>query len=331
MKGPIFIVGTMRSGSTLLRLILDSHENIAIGPESGFVRAVAPLRTLPPWPSGPGWYRRLGLTDEEMDARIAAFFNDLFHHYAASQGKARWGDKTPHNLFHMRFLADAFPDAAFLGIVRHPGAVASSLARRGKRFPDAVHSWTDRNAEMVRRGEELGERFRLVRYEDLVQAPEAVLRPVVAFLDEPWSDSLLAHHRIHADRGAPRITDGGTRTQQPLDPTRALAWLEDAGGRDLEVVAAVAAPLLPLFGYTATGVQSLDDPPLLDGHQLAERRGRLATALPPLQRRRTGTSTRRRVATVRRVGALVRTDPAYALRRSVQLGRGVLESRRTAP
>ena len=46
--GPVFIVGTMRSGSTLLRLILDSHPNIAIAPETAFTDALAAVRDNPP-------------------------------------------------------------------------------------------------------------------------------------------------------------------------------------------------------------------------------------------------------------------------------------------
>jgi hypothetical protein len=65
---PIFIVGTMRSGSTLLRLILDSHENIAIGEETGFMGALAANRVIPNWRYGKEWYGRLGWSEKEFDA-----------------------------------------------------------------------------------------------------------------------------------------------------------------------------------------------------------------------------------------------------------------------
>ena len=54
--GPIFVVGSMRSGSTMLRLILDSHPRIAVPPETGFMGAVSATKRIPEWQFGEGWY-----------------------------------------------------------------------------------------------------------------------------------------------------------------------------------------------------------------------------------------------------------------------------------
>ena len=65
-------------------------------------------------------------------------------------GQARWGEKTPFHTSHMAQMARIFPDAAFVGIVRHPGAVASSLHRRFHYgFAEAVAYWSDTNQEML--------------------------------------------------------------------------------------------------------------------------------------------------------------------------------------
>ena len=127
MDSPIFVVGSMRSGSTLLRLVLDSHERIAIGHETGFMGAVAATVQIPGWLHGKDWYLRLGWSREELDARIADFYGGIFGRYAEQQGKARWGDKTPFHTYHMTQMAHIFPTSVFVGIVRHPGAVATSL------------------------------------------------------------------------------------------------------------------------------------------------------------------------------------------------------------
>lgn len=128
---PIFVLGSMRSGSTMLRLILDSHENIAIGPETGFMGAVAATKAIPGWTYGKDWYRRLDWTEAELDERLRLVYSGMFQRYAASQGARRWGDKTPFHTGHAAAMAQVFPDAVFVGIVRHPGAVAVSL---GKKF-----------------------------------------------------------------------------------------------------------------------------------------------------------------------------------------------------
>lgn len=322
VRGPIIIVSTMRSGSTLLRLILDSHEHIAIGPESGFVRGVELVKTLPPWPSGPGWYERLGIDEAEMDQRFAAFMDGIFSDYAAARGKERWGDKTPHNVWHMERLARMFPDAAFVGLVRHPAAVALSLQRRGRRFEDGVRTWRDRNAEMVRVGERLGERFCLLRYEDLVARPEAVLRPLLTFLGEPWSPSVLHHHDIDRTADEPRISDGGTRSDHAIDASRSDRWRAAVGSRELRCVSTTAGTLATLFDYGVgdTAPATWSDP-LLDGTALAAHRRRLQVRLPAPSR--TGTvadAARRRRAAVRRAVTLARTDPVYAMQRGLERG-----------
>ncbi len=51
---PIFICGTMRSGSTLFRLILDSHPNISISEETGFMGALTATKRIPNWQHGVG-------------------------------------------------------------------------------------------------------------------------------------------------------------------------------------------------------------------------------------------------------------------------------------
>ena len=60
VPAPVFVVGSMRSGSTMLRLMLDSHPRIAIPSETGFMGAAAATHRIPDWTFGDGWYERLG-------------------------------------------------------------------------------------------------------------------------------------------------------------------------------------------------------------------------------------------------------------------------------
>lgn len=243
--GPIFVLGSMRSGSTMLRLILDSHPHIAVPPETGFMRAASATKRIPEWQFGEGWYERLGWTESELDQRLRCFYEELFGRYAAEQGKSRWGEKTPFHTSHIEEMGRLFPDAAFVGIVRHPGAVASSLRRRFHYgFADALAYWSDTNRDLLRGGIALGDRFALCRYEDLVQDGEPVLRRMLAFLGEPWAAEVLEHHRVQRAKGAPRAVEGSTVTSAPVDPKRADAWsatvdVEDR--RELRRIAGLAA------------------------------------------------------------------------------------------
>jgi hypothetical protein len=248
---PIFVVGSMRSGSTLLRLILDSHPDIAVGPESGFMGAVSATKHVPNWRYGERWYERFGWTEAEFDAHLGQFYATVFERYAASRGKRRWGEKTPFHALHLHDMASLFPTAVFVGIVRHPGAVASSLDRRWQySFDDSLADWVRVNMAIAAGAGEVGDaRFRLCRYEDLVFSPEPVLRELFQFLDEPWSDAVLDHGRSQREQGAPRLVDGGTRSRQPIDARSAAKWRNGAERHELDAIAAVAGELAGRLGY----------------------------------------------------------------------------------
>src|SRR4051812_47122916 len=131
-RGPIFIIGAMGSGTTLLRLMLDSHEHIAIPHETGFMRTYKAMRFVPFKWTGHGWAQRIGWSKEEFDAELGAFYDRIFRRYADEHGARRWGEKTPLHTWHIWTMARVFPESVFVGLVRHPGAsVASNMRRFG--------------------------------------------------------------------------------------------------------------------------------------------------------------------------------------------------------
>ena len=255
LKRPIFILGTMRSGTTLFRLILDAHPRISIPEETGFMAAVAATREIPDWQHGRGWFERLGWTEEEFDVRLREFYSGLFERHALRQGKQRWGDKTPMHTEHIDQITRLFPDAVILGIVRHPGAVVHSLMRKFHYdLADAVTYWDRTNKEILRAGLRVDDhRFALLRYEDLVRDPEATLRELLEWLGEPWSDDLLRHNDVHAARGAPRLSAGATRTRDPIRGELADRWGAEIREGQLEVLVKRSGALARFLGYDPSG------------------------------------------------------------------------------
>src|SRR5262249_35446578 len=125
MARPIFIVGCGRSGTTLLRLMLDSHPAIAAGEETKFLTDLEPIvgehwRLLHTYGFDRAWW---------LD-RIRAFYGGFLEEYATRRGKRRWAEKTPGYTFHLAFLDELFPDAQYLHLIRDGRDVVASFRER---------------------------------------------------------------------------------------------------------------------------------------------------------------------------------------------------------
>ena len=242
---PIFVVGCQRSGTTLLRLILDSHPAISCGPETRFLQGLAPV-------TGSDWHRmRLyGFTRDDWHRRFAELFGGFQQDYAERRGKTRWADKTPLYALHLGFIEELFPDALVIHVIRDgPDVVASHRDRFGWWSSiKAVEKWPRYVRQARAWGSAAGAaRYLEVRYEDLVGDTEATLRRALDFVGEPWDDAVL-HHTDHdhdvpdsyrrfsasrrsgeAGRAVYRSRVGAGRRQDPL--TRALIRLRQHATR----------------------------------------------------------------------------------------------------
>ncbi|MEM7477323.1 MAG: sulfotransferase [Planctomycetota bacterium] len=146
---PIFIVGTGRSGTTLLRALLNAHPDLHISKESTVYLKVSErkLRRSPReeldrfFTSAP--FRWLDLDPADVRKRLAAEYDrkDIFESVlradAEKNGKVHWGDKTPGHWMCLEDLKMDFPDALIIHIMRDPRQVVPSLMR----MPWASPSW----------------------------------------------------------------------------------------------------------------------------------------------------------------------------------------------
>jgi Sulfotransferase family len=258
MAAPVFIIGAMGSGSTLLRLILDSHDNIAIPRETGFMRAYNAHQFVPFKWSGRNWARRMGWTRKELDAELRKFYDHIFSRHAEEQGKGRWGDKTPYHTWHVDDMARVFPDAQFVAIVRHPGGcVASNMNRWGQTIRQTTDHYRRYNREIARVACVYPDRFAVVRYEDLVLQPEPVMRELLDYLGEEWSDGVLEHHSVQASRGGRRKVEGRVLVDDPIDVARISKWTKTMEDRHRTILRRRLGRLGTFYGY------EVDDPAVL--------------------------------------------------------------------
>jgi hypothetical protein len=193
---PIFVVGCYRSGTSLLSQLLDSHPRISSGPEDPLLEYLAKL-------DNDFWRDTLkgfGFTEEEWLTEVRGTLENLQSRYTQIQGKTRFADKNPGNSPIIGYLDKLYPNCQVIHIVRNPrDVIASSRIKFGK-AKGAFYGgrWVVHVRSAESDGAKLGgDRFRTIRYEDLVADPEKVMKDLIAWLGEPWSDEVLQFGRTH--------------------------------------------------------------------------------------------------------------------------------------
>ena len=255
----VVLGGCQGSGASLLRVMLDSHPHIAAGPETSLLTgSYIPHKLAGRFDIATQelWQLRRQATDH------AHFVELFFERYAASRGKLRWAEKTPQNICHLAWIFQHFPRARFIHVVRDGRDVVCSLrthpryrAANGESVPTRVrrplkpciHAWLHDTAIGLKwRGHA---EYLEVRYEDLVETPEAALRGVCAFIGETYDPSLL---QFHEDRGPSRdaarsvITAAATR---PLSHRALGRWETELTGPELALFDKLAGHRLTDLGY----------------------------------------------------------------------------------
>ncbi len=197
-RGPILIIGSARSGTTMLRLMLDSHPRISCGEETHLLRTLEPAM-------GTHWrlLERYGFPRAYWTARFAEFYGGAMADYAARRGKARWADKDPSNTMVLPFAEELFPDAQYIHLIRDGhDVVASHKDRWGYR--SGVRAARGAWRKYVETAREFGARlpegrYLELRYEELVAEPEPQLRALFGFLGEEWDPTVLSFDKVEHD------------------------------------------------------------------------------------------------------------------------------------
>jgi hypothetical protein len=259
-----FVVGCGRSGTTLLRAMVDGHPEMAVPPESHFIVTLAdePFdpRSFLARLSSSERFALWGLDHRALQTALrrsgssgyADAVRTVFECYAAGQGKPRWADKTPGYVLHVARLVELFPEAVIVHMIRDGRDVAASFLELGwaSTIEEAALHWRLRVGRGRRAGVALpGGRYHEIRYEDLVVDPEPPLRTFCGAASLPFDAAMVDH----ADRAAEVV--GTTshpsyhgRLAEPLRPDL-RDWRRDLVEEDVERFELVAGDLLTELGY----------------------------------------------------------------------------------
>ncbi|MCB0874677.1 MAG: sulfotransferase [Solirubrobacterales bacterium] len=282
-----FVVGVNRSGTTLLRMMLDAHPELTIPPETHFIPEVirranhenTRRRLIRSITKHPRW-GDFGLDEDEFRARAkrvkpltaAGAIRCFYELYAEKQGKPRWGDKTPRYMRAMPRIARALPEARFIHLIRDGRDVALSqrerviggqdvaMAAMAERWQRRIVAAREGAAE-IRSGAYLE-----IRYEDLVTDTESTLRTVCDFIGIRFDAGMLDYHRRaeerlaemnrdldNSDSGVVRTADNRLAahalTTEPPTTNRCGRWRSEMTGDEVAEFERGAGALLSELGY----------------------------------------------------------------------------------
>lgn len=286
MKSPVFIVGCDRSGTTLLRLMLNQSPILHIPQESKFLVGLQKNQELYGDFTKPHqrWFfiRDLqtnqatsktftfpifNITIEEAEATLVEaaptdFFRAAAAMFTASAlkcGKQRWGDKTPHQIEHISFLAKAFPDAKFIHMIRDGRDVVISIRKagwRGGKILKIARYWKKQVEAGRLAGALLGKsRYFEVYYEQLIEQPEKILKDLCRWLEIEYTPQMLKYYLTADDNIPQEHSSLFELTKKPIDSSRVYAWKQTLSNKEIADFERETAELIDLLGYELKGAK----------------------------------------------------------------------------
>jgi len=272
-KAPFFIVGCPRSGTTLLQVLLDSHPDITIPPESHiferfsqffsdygdldqhsnlqrFVRDILHDVAIKDWNLGISVFQ---FCEQIERCTVRDVIGLLFKLYAKNEGKSRWGDKTPQHALFLREIKEVFPEAKIIHLIRDGRDVAESLQRvyiGPKSAYRIAHRWRKYILAFEKFKKEFSpDEFMEVRYEDLVRTPMDTLRKIQEFLS---LDRFFANPQLPStERKKYYIKQSALHTslKNSISANKIGIFKRKLSNREVEIFESIAGDLLELAGY----------------------------------------------------------------------------------
>ncbi|MBO3747680.1 sulfotransferase [Streptosporangiaceae bacterium NEAU-GS5] len=187
LRTPIFVMSPVRSGSTLLRAVLNAHSRLHAPHELHVRRLTVDYGTK----LAERAMKALGHNQADLEHLL---WDRVLHRELVLSGKQYIVDKTPANAFAWQRIAACWPDARYLFLLRHPMSIAQSWHEASPERRDFQAAAEDalRYMKAVERARN-GLDGLTVRYEDLVADPVACTRRICTHLGIPWEEQMLQY------------------------------------------------------------------------------------------------------------------------------------------
>lgn len=303
-QGPIFVVGSPRTGTTLTQEILSLHPDVKLYNEIHYNervvdvlgdaeplseevldRAIAILLDRGQWAFGPDdeavRERVLGRIRSAGPVTHAAVLEAFLALEAEAHGARVWGDSSPQDILYMDVLKKWYPTAKFVGVVRDPRAFLASYKnyiRKGSveyrnRFNAVTNSllWRSYMNSLLRTmNSPLGQDVMMLRYEELVADPEGQVRRMCEFLELEYDPRMLEIQRANSSY----VRQDQERTRKGISMQSVERWRTELTTPELWILEKVCAETMRRLGYERVGPRpGLRDLPglLAAGFQLVPR------------------------------------------------------------
>ena len=272
---PFFIIGSGRSGNTLLRSILSGNSDISIPPESyrlpfaikkfhifnnrewnEVVREVLhefeDCKEFYTWEIDIKDVRKRLENMTDSKRTLSNIFDELFCTYAEKHSpKSKiWGDKTPMNTLYLDWLGPVFPQSKFIHIIRDGRDVASSYLKmeRYGTILEAANRWINSIELAQSFGSKIKEDYMEIRYEDLVTNTESEIQRVCDFLNIKYDSAMLDHTKQVGKLGD---TDKShhSNLSKPISSESIGKWKSNLSESDQESITKLLHKHLERLGY----------------------------------------------------------------------------------
>ena len=272
---PIFIIGTERSGSNLLRLVLNTHTNICIphpphifkyfgkiikkyndlNNNKSFKRLIYDVCCLVNNHIYP-WEFRLKpdqIFHKSKSRSLYGVFECIYNQYLDFSGKKRWGCKSTFMIEYIPEILQYSNSAKFIWLIRDPRDVAVS-SKKSVFNPNhpyfTANLWKNQQKIGLSVENELNQNNILrVKYEDFVSNPHTILHNITNFLNIPFEEKMLNFHKTSAAKKSGNLSLSWKNTKKPIIENNYWKFPKYLNTREIEIVEFVTKPLLKKFGY----------------------------------------------------------------------------------
>ena len=268
-RTPFFLVGFQRSGTTMLRLMLNAHPEVAIPHDSArlwfnyrekaasstVTRMMADLLDEPRIKAWKTELPREQIFADPLPDAFPAVMRRFHEVYARAHGKRMWGDKNTGTLTELDQLNRMFPTCRILHLVRDGRDCALSHMSREYVYGYAnvlrvAVEWRDQVTLCRKMGAMLpAERYMELRYEALITEPEAELRGICRFLGVGFAAEMLDYHKTVDDNVPEDKRSLWPLLDQPPQAANLNKWKTHMSAADRAVFERNAGPLLRHYGY----------------------------------------------------------------------------------